>query len=527
MSSQGTVRVTLQCPPVSSAAQLLARTSRSSNDAEESELLKSIRAALRGPGTEPVSAVHSSTFVHGWTETEITWNTHTVVLSSGGIIQKQWNLDEEGQPIQWACVGLYQLTPPINSRPSNNAARYASGDDGLSSHDDSHESTFGLFTLAQREREREVERSALCPAVFVFLRSIGKIFLLNGIEYTFSLPFIVRKAWPLYPHGVMIQRVLDPTEIEEAELTGDTTLPTIFSVTSPFSEAASVGLTNGILGGCDGVADTLKDEDENTSRPLKSVPATETVVWVSHRGPDASDDVLVTVDTEKHQLSIWRYVYIKPKDTPLPLGRSKTHKRNPSRKRASVPGPLPGSRRQSAMVTELIDRRDNLFHPSPNTHDLNQSPTPEFPEMPPFSALPGRPPALSTTTTMASLVTGPSQWSASDPGRRPSQGRNDLSVTMDRMVLGGRMDVEAALAPVEHGRMKAAYWMEKLHAQNIPDIECVHKFCSCRVCNELKLVNFIAHKLGLGSRSPCLTNVGMARMIGLTWASACLPRRLS
>jgi anaphase-promoting complex subunit 1 len=42
---------------------------------------------------------------------------------------------------------------------------------------------------------------------------------------------------------------------------------------------------------------------------------------------------------------------------------------------------------------------------------------------------------------------------------------------MDRMVLGGRMDVEAALAPVEHGRMKAAYWMEKLHSQNIPENE--------------------------------------------------------
>jgi anaphase-promoting complex subunit 1 len=308
--------------------------------------------------------------------------------------------------------------------------------------------------------------------VFVFLRSIGKIYLVNGIEYTFSLPFIVRKAWALYPHGVMIQRVLDPTEVEEAELTGDTTLPTIFSVTSPFSEAASVGLTAGILGGSDTAADTLKDEDENTTRPLKSVPATETVVWVSHRGPESTDDVLVTVDVERHQLAIWRYVYIKPKDTPLPLGRSKSHNRNLSRKKASMSAPFPGSRRQSAMAAELVGHRDNLSSLSPGSHDLDPSLTPEFPEMPPFSALPGRPPALSTTTTMASLVTGPSsQWSAPDKGRRSSLTRNDLSVTMDRMVLGGRMDVEAALAPVEHGRMKAAYWMEKLHSQDIPEIE--------------------------------------------------------
>jgi anaphase-promoting complex subunit 1 len=410
---------------VSSAAQLLSRNLRSSRrSAEDSELLKSIRAALRGSGTEPVSAVHSSNFVNGWTEIEITWNVHTVVLSSGGVMQKQWNFDGEGQPIQWACIGLYQLTTPVDSRSSHRA----DNDGRTSSSDDSHKSTFGLFTLAQREQEREIERAALCPAVFVFLRSIGKIFLLNGIELTFSLPFIVRKAWAVYPHGVMIQRGLDPTEVEEAELTGDTTLPTIFSITSPFSEAASVGLTAGILGGSDLVPDTLKDEVENTTRPLKSVPATETILWVSHRGPAASDDVLVTVDVEKHQLTIWRYVYIKPKDTPLPLGRSQAHKRN-----LSAPG---------------------------------------FSDMAPFSSLPGRPPALSTTTTMASLATDPSsQWPAPDAGRRTSLTRNDLSVTMDRMVLGGRMDIEAALAPVEHGRMKAAYWMEKLHSQDVPEIE--------------------------------------------------------
>lgn len=472
MATSSAIRITLQGQPISSAAQLLQRTSDTSKkDKDDSELLRSIRAALRGSGTEPVSAMHSSTFVHGWTETEITWDSRTVILSSGGVMQKKWNFDEEGQPIQWACVGLYQLTTPMHSQASaHSAARYTSDSYGKPSTEPSQRSTFGLFTLAQQEREREMERAIRCPAVFVFLRSIGKIFLLNGLEYTFSLPFIVRKAWSLYPHGVMIQRVLDPAEVEEADLTGDMALPTIFSITSPFSEAASVGLTKGILGGFDVIPDTLVDEKENSTRPLKSIPATETIVWVSHRGPEASDDVLVTVDAEKHQMTIWRYVYIKPKDTPLPLGRLKTHKRNLSRKRASMPG-APGSRRSSAMMAPEVMDMSPL---SPDVHDSNSSPTPEFPEVPPFSALPGRPPALSTTTTMASLVTGPSsQWSAAGKGqgRRDSLTRNDLSVTMDRMVLGGRMDVEAALAPVEHGRMKAAYWMENLYSQSISEIE--------------------------------------------------------
>jgi anaphase-promoting complex subunit 1 len=227
-------------------------------------------------------------------------------------------------------------------------------------------------------------------------------------------------------------------------------------------------LTAGILGGFDVTPDTLKDEAENSTKPLKSVPATETVVWVSYRGPEANDDVLVTVDADKHQLSIWRYVYIKPKDTPLPLGRSKMHKRSLSRKRASMSA---GNRRQS-MATEFFDQKERLSPLSPGIREVGKSPTPEFPGAPPFSALPGKPPALSTTTTMASLVTGSSsQWSAYDNGRRDSLSRNDLSVTMDRMVLGGRLEVDAALAPVEHGRMKAAYWMEKLHSQEISEAE--------------------------------------------------------
>jgi anaphase-promoting complex subunit 1 len=41
---------------------------------------------------------------------------------------------------------------------------------------------------------------------------------------------------------------------------------------------------------------------------------------------------------------------------------------------------------------------------------------------------------------------------------------------MDRMVLGGRIDADTTLAPIEHGRMRAAYWMERLYSQEIANI---------------------------------------------------------
>ena len=53
------------------------------------------------------------------------------------------------------------------------------------------------------------------------------------MDYTFSLPFIVQKAWPISPHDIIIQRVLEPTEIVKADLSSDAILPTIFSATSP------------------------------------------------------------------------------------------------------------------------------------------------------------------------------------------------------------------------------------------------------------------------------------------------------
>jgi anaphase-promoting complex subunit 1 len=266
----------------------------------------------------------------------------------------------------------------------------------------------------------------------------------------------------------MIQRVLEPSEMEEAEVTGDAVLPTIFSVTSPFSEAGTVGLTTGIVGGFRDTVPSLKDEDENSTKPLKSVAPTEMVVWTSHRGPASRDDVLVTIDVGQRQLSIWRYAYIKPKDTPVPLGRAST--RNIAKKQHSTAGV--GIHRSSVSYHH-VDGRRSL---SPDIYSREPSPMVELPEVPevlPLPVLPRMAPTLSRTTAMVALVTGgQSQLSAPMKGRRNSLARgNDLSVTMDRMVLGGRLDNDLALAPIEHGRMKAAYWMETIYAQQISIIE--------------------------------------------------------
>ena len=287
----------------SSATLFLSSAEPRSAAPSESDLLRKIKLVLRGSDTDHISSIQSSVFLNSvsdtWEEEELTWNAHSVVVGSGGVMRKKWNFSEEGQSIQWACIGLLEQTTLPPSLQAHSTARYADLDS-----DSSDRPTFGPFAQLQREQKSEVGPVQLIPAVFVFLRSIGRIFLRNGFEYTFSLPFIVRKAWPISPHGVMIQRVLEPTELHDAEITGDPVLPTIFSMTSPFAEAAAIGLTTGIIGGVEGTPAALKDEDENSTKPLKAFAPTEMVVWVSHRGPHAADDVAVTVDVEQKRLSI-------------------------------------------------------------------------------------------------------------------------------------------------------------------------------------------------------------------------------
>ncbi|KAJ6524495.1 hypothetical protein B0H19DRAFT_972018 [Mycena capillaripes] len=455
-----TITVTLSNEE-SAASAYLGLTTADASDRPQNDLLDSIRAALRGSGSEPPEARHS-TFVSSqplsprgdpWEEEEITWNSDTVVWSSGGFMRKKWTFTQEGQQVQYATLGWLEQngseTPSSQPNASNHAPNSNSGPQPSS-----ERPTFGPFARHQQNRKPQRNKTIRVPAVFVFLRSIGKIFLKNGLDYTFSIPFVVRKAWPLYPHGVMIQRSIEASELEEAALTGEPLLPTIFSLTSPFSEAGTVGLTSGIIGGFLS-APTLKDEDENSKKPLKAVPSTESVAWVSHRGPGGVNDLLVTVDADTRQLSVWRYVYIKPKDTPVPLGRARVARHRQSLSTAT-------SRRTSTMFSDL----DRLHPRSPKSGSRDPDPLPDVPvlpsDMPPLSALPGMAPALSTTTTMASIGSGTSsQWSGPGRPRRNSLTRNDLSVTMDRMVLGGKSDVDGALTPIEHGRMKASYWMEK------------------------------------------------------------------
>lgn len=309
------------------------------------------------------------------------------------------------------------------------------------------------------------------------------MYLVDGTDYTFSLPFIVRRVWPVSPHGVMMQRVLEPSELIEAETNGEEVLPTIFTLTSPFSEAAAVGHTAGILNATRELPATLKDEEEHLTKPLRSIPPTEMIVWVSHWSLVAGACFVVTVDVKKTLLSIWHYVHIKPKGLAFTRNaeeRPRSSEKAKGKQRPSFPGAGSDTGNRRTSLFDGVDGRQRTYPASPGVKmpDPPMIP-PEFFDLPdalPLASLPGMPPSLSTTMTMASLVSSTAaqkkSTTAQGKGRRNSLSRNDLSSTMDRMVLGGRTD-DSTLLPVDLGRMKVSHWMECLFTQQISEEECV------------------------------------------------------
>src|ERR1700722_10214170 len=168
------ISVSLQGPPASPIERFFRENSSQTKHPPESAFLTSIRTALRGSGGDRIS-VHSSIVpsFDGLKEVEIGWNHHTIILSEGGVITKKWSFEEEGQAIQWACVGLLEHASCTNLSSSHNTPHTSDLEEfPLPSTDPKPKSTFGPFTQAEQQKTINEDEYSSVPALFVFLRSI-------------------------------------------------------------------------------------------------------------------------------------------------------------------------------------------------------------------------------------------------------------------------------------------------------------------------------------------------------------------
>jgi anaphase-promoting complex subunit 1 len=464
-SLDGPITVPLQGSPLSGGVAFLEREQGQLNShnpslehKSSSRLLQDIRAALRGSGCgvddAPVirrSVQPLSDEAAG--EEELAWSARTVCLSHGGILRKRWNFVRENESVRWACMGW--LEQKIGGDLHHSSAAHASA--GLtatptpsipSNEQSKHQRpAFGPFSRASTRKARDPEHAIFVRAVFVFLRTTARIFLMSGVSHTVALPFLVRRAWPAFPQGVLIQRCLDPREIEEAAVAGDAPLPSLFSLTSPFAEIAAVGLTKGIVGRPLDAPFSLEDDEEHSRRALVTVPASEAVVWISDLfGKGPPETLLVTVDTEARKLSIWRYAYIPPRDLPVPLMRS----RQPAGSGGAA---------------------NNTISSGPSSAAV--SPVSDSAHLPPLSMLPNLPP---TTTPPVGITVPFSRPTGPDPDtpareRKEAVARLELSMSMNRMGLSAPQEILSP--PTDHGRMKASYWMQRLISQQLDALEYV------------------------------------------------------
>jgi anaphase-promoting complex subunit 1 len=440
------------------------------NPAQESTLLRSIRSALRGSNLDR-DWQHSAFYDANETEDEVLleelqWDQERVVLCVGGVIQKQWSFSHEGQPVQWACNGWLQQAGAV---PTSSSSGHYTNDTnpGFSREresDNRTRATFGPFErAAEQERRREIEPETRVRATFVFLRSVGWIYLRDGVEYTFSLPFIVRKAWPLYPHGVIIQRVLEPMEVQEAKLTGDEILPTVFSLISPLAEATVVDHAADIVGGFHSVPLSLNHDDDSSGHTSEPLSAGEVIIWVSHRGHGEDSDLLVTVHPERRQLSVWRYAYMKLGDIPFSLAQSRFRK-----KRASMAAGAPDNQRQTIVGKEGFawqsqpPSEDRLMETFPVPYNRHHAPIVPMPSMSSIAA--------GTSRTQLPLL-----HEDLSPLRRDKP-----SFDINRMVLGGRAEPDVPLRPADYTRMRSTHWITRLYTMELTEDEWVPRnFTSC------------------------------------------------
>lgn len=450
-----------------------------SHSSEGSDLLRSVRAAFHGSRNDPDPPIQRTVYASvdgNDSEEELAWNESTVVWSIGGILRNTWSFHEEGQRIQYACFGWLRTEGTMHSKYGisrhNTDESDAEEDVSMTSPQSagleedgggrSERDVFGPFFRARRARMTTVEPTNIARAVFVFLRHFGRVFLLNGLEYSFSLPFIVRRAWPLSPHGVLLQRIVDPSELDEPD-----PLPSLYTFTNPFQEPRPVGFAKCIKGAhrLSETHTTIVGHDLDEQVGF-SVPAEEHIVWIAPRLQDTSnsDNIIVSLDQHKTRLSFWRYAFVTESAIQQNIQDPGVFKAQGGEK----------SHQQTRhTANDMVSRGDRIRAPSPE-FEPTQVAAPGGMGLPPFQ---GIPPPMTTASTLASLASsgsGLSQWPGSDGtgGRKSSLTRNDLTSTMDRMVLDRKSDIHApGFVPILSQSILPVYWMQRLYVHELEDKE--------------------------------------------------------
>jgi len=256
--------------------------------------------------------------------------------------------------------------------------------------------------------------------------------------------------------------------MEEAELTGDEALPTVFSLISPLAEATVVDHAANIVGGFHSVPLSLVHEDDESSDHVSEpLSAGEVILWVSHDGHGEDSDLLVTVHPERRQLSIWRYAYVKLGDIPFSRAQSRFRK-----KRASMAAGAPDNQRQTLAGSSSEGFGWGMQSSPEGQHPLETFPSPHARHHPSLVSLQTMS-SLSATTVLAPLATGTSRTQLPLLGEPRSPPDRDRLIDDMHRILGGRTEPDVALGPADYTRMRSTHWITRLFTMDLTGDEYV------------------------------------------------------
>ncbi|KAL1742087.1 hypothetical protein HDZ31DRAFT_66308 [Schizophyllum fasciatum] len=333
---------------------------------EADGLLGAIGAALGATGS---SALRTDCWADG---TRIDYTATRLAVSNGGGVRHVFDFGAQDQRIEYAVLANAQLplSPAQAWQGSRAQARYPT----TAPTPHAPRSTFGPFGASKRIGGADwTDGATVVLALYVFLRGQTVLYALDHLSaiprvptsgltappalQISALPVSVRRAWPIFPAGVIVQRALDPDELATSAAipTSPTTpsspspsddlLPTLFSITSPTSEpgvvaeAPSGGIArvraltathealaamqhdtmtgSAASGGSHARQDATSNansanDTNNSSQPIPSgepLPALEEVFWVSN----SSSPLPLLLTARGARATLWRYACVPEK----------------------------------------------------------------------------------------------------------------------------------------------------------------------------------------------------------------------
>ena len=136
-------------------------------------------------------------------EEDLVTTEHCVVWSRGGVVQRIFKFDLEGDKIRQALLTWFTAhgSPKTTRGAKSDLARLAQQADGSPSHVEPEQSSRSPPTWKPRSPDN------LSHALVVIVKHQAHIFFLHGPSHVVNLPFEVERAFPA-PRGVLLQRKL-------------------------------------------------------------------------------------------------------------------------------------------------------------------------------------------------------------------------------------------------------------------------------------------------------------------------------